>query len=66
MRFFNQSKEFEGYDKETWFQQDSPTCQISLEPAQEVFPGKVISYRADNNCFPRSSALAPHTIFQLK
>lgn len=57
---------FEGFNEETWFQQDGATCHTSnqsLAAVNQLFPEKVISRRGTINWPPRSPDLSPLDYF---
>lgn len=61
-----QLQEFEGFNAETWFQQDGATCHTSnqsLAVVNQLFPEKVISRRGTINWPPRSPDLTPLDYF---
>lgn len=56
----------QGYNSQTWFQQDGATCHTSnasMEVVREMFPGKVISKRGNIEWPPRSPDLSPLDFF---
>lgn len=59
-------QEFDGYNDQTWFQQDGATAhtaQVSMEAVRALFPGKLISKFGDKNWPPRSPDLTPMDFF---
>lgn len=61
-----QLQDFEGFNDETWFQQDGATCHTSnqsLAVVNQLFPEKVISRRGTINWPPRSPDLTPLDYF---
>lgn len=55
-------QDFDGYNRDTWFQQDGNTCHTSnrsLPVIQALFPEKLISRRGDLPWPPRSPDLTP-------
>lgn len=59
-------QEFDGYNQDTWFQQDGATCHtsnLSLPVVQALFPEKLISRREDIQWPPRSPDLTPCDFF---
>lgn len=61
-----QLQEFDGFDQDTWFQQDGATAhtaRASMEVVRELFPEKVISRFGDLNWPARSPDLTPLDFF---